>query len=512
MTDQIFTIVVADDEEELREAVCRLVDWKAAGFELLGSAGNGLDALQMVEQLQPDLLLTDIQMPFITGTALARQVRQLQPLIQVAFLSGYDDFEYARSAIDSQVISYLLKPISMAELTEALRDIHRKMEDRFRAFAPSEEVGDLPLAAATLLLDSASASLPEAELKAGLRECGMTWREPCRMAVLTLEAEDGRALPRNAAQIVDKVLRRDYRCASFVSGRRILSLVIAEEGFSRLGDALDELYYIARRMLGTECTLGVSRLFDRLDRCAAACREAADAVRLGQGGGVHHIEQLRSAEEEMLGERHQASQLERILFGGSAQEMREYLSAVMSPASGTLGAMQVRVTARGVLQSVLGEEETAQLLRRSGLTDPVGDGLDPGTFRSRVAELCLTGQERLARSRQTGMSLLVERTMQIIDSRFMDEELSLGSVSEELHVSPNYLSANMKKYGGDTFINLLIRKRMEAARLLIQGGGMKISEVAQRCGYSDQHYFSFCFKKYFGISPAKMRKGEEADG
>ena len=160
MTDQIFTIVVADDEEELREAVCRLVDWKAAGFELLGSAGNGLDALQMVEQLQPDLLLTDIQMPFITGTALARQVRQLQPLIQVAFLSGYDDFEYARSAIDSQVISYLLKPISMAELTEALRDIHRKMEDRFRAFAPSEEAGDLPLAAATLLLDSASASNP----------------------------------------------------------------------------------------------------------------------------------------------------------------------------------------------------------------------------------------------------------------------------------------------------------------------------------------------------------------
>lgn len=101
--------------------------------------------------------------------------------------------------------------------------------------------------------------------------------------------------------------------------------------------------------------------------------------------------------------------------------------------------------------------------------------------------------------------------MQIIESRYMDEELSLNAVSEQLHVSPNYLSANMKKYAGDTFINLLIKRRMEAALLLIQGGGMKIGEVAGRCGYSDQHYFSFCFKKYFGVSPAKMRRGEEAN-
>ena len=131
MEDQFFTIVVADDEAELCDAVCSMIHWEELGFRLVGSAGNGLDALQQVEKLQPDLLLTDIQMPYITGTALARQVRELQPLIQVAFLSGYDNFEYAQSAIDSDVIAYLLKPISMAELTEALREIHSKMAARF---------------------------------------------------------------------------------------------------------------------------------------------------------------------------------------------------------------------------------------------------------------------------------------------------------------------------------------------------------------------------------------------
>ena len=116
----LFTVVVADDEEELREAVCQLIPWERIGFQLLGSAGNGLDALELVERLQPDLLLTDIHMPFISGTELARQVRELQPFIQIAFLSGYDDFEYAKLGIEYEVISYLLKPISMEDLTAAL--------------------------------------------------------------------------------------------------------------------------------------------------------------------------------------------------------------------------------------------------------------------------------------------------------------------------------------------------------------------------------------------------------
>ena len=113
MAAETYTVVVADDEQELREAVCSMIRWEEIGFRLVGSAGNGLDALQLVEQLQPDLLLTDIQMPFITGTELAKSVRELQPLISIAFLSGYDDFEYAQRAIENRVISYLLKPITV---------------------------------------------------------------------------------------------------------------------------------------------------------------------------------------------------------------------------------------------------------------------------------------------------------------------------------------------------------------------------------------------------------------
>ena len=131
----LLSVVVADDEQELLGAVCQLIDWEGIGFRLVGRASNGLDALQLVEELQPDFLLTDIHMPFISGTALAAQVKAVQPLIQVAFLSGYDEFEYAQQGIACEVIAYLLKPISMAQLTQELIEIHRRIEKKLSDFS-----------------------------------------------------------------------------------------------------------------------------------------------------------------------------------------------------------------------------------------------------------------------------------------------------------------------------------------------------------------------------------------
>ena len=118
----------------------------------------------------------------------------------------------------------------------------------------------------------------------------------------------------------------------------------------------------------------------------------------------------------------------------------------------------------------------------------------------------------LAGQRRDGVSLLCDKALEDINRNYMDETLSLSTVSERLHVSPNYLSANMKKYAGDTFINLLIKKRMEVAEELLKTTNLKILEVAKKCGYSDQHYFSYCFKKYFGVSPVGLRRSEGRSG
>ncbi len=128
-----YTIVVADDEEEIRRSLIRKVDWDEAGFRVVGEAENGIEALELVEKLEPDLLLTDLKMPFVSGIELARQVREIRPTMQIVFLSGYDDFTYAQQAIQYNIISYMLKPISAKEVTEELKKFIKKWKRSFRS-------------------------------------------------------------------------------------------------------------------------------------------------------------------------------------------------------------------------------------------------------------------------------------------------------------------------------------------------------------------------------------------
>ena len=233
---ELLTVIVADDETELREAVCSVIPWKEIGFRLVGSAGNGLDALQLVEQLQPDLLLTDIRMPYISGVSLAQQVRELRPLTQIAFLSGYDDFAYAQKAIEYNVISYLLKPISMRELTEALAEIRGKIRRKFARLLPQkpEKSGWRELLL-PLLLDgfAEEAQQDDPALLASLVGAGIlaAGQERYSLTVLAIRLEqDGknRTTP-DMAYTVDMLLGKLCRSRSVYSGGRLLTLLIAEE-------------------------------------------------------------------------------------------------------------------------------------------------------------------------------------------------------------------------------------------------------------------------------------------
>ncbi len=507
---ELYTVLVADDEEELCQAVCRLTDWEGLGFRLLGSAGNGLDALQLVEQLQPDLLLTDIHMPFISGTSLARQVRELQPLIQVAFLTGYDDFEYAQAAIESEVIAYLLKPISMEKLAQALREIHAKMEAKFHYLSSdTDRGGSLPLTVASLLLDGFADPPEEAAILSALAEQGFVATPPYQVVVLATHM--GGSIVPAVAGTIDKVLQKYCSCCSVVSGGRVLTLLVSETGFSRLGTALDELLQVLRRLFHPDCAIGVSRIFNRLSLCHSACGEAVDAQRASGESGIRRMGDLRSEQEVSAAEvTDSAAQLEKLLYGADRYELERYLAQVLPPAGDSgdqLSLLQVLTTVRNILLHALPSGEISRLFQRCGLSDPLTAGIDAQELKRRIREVCMAGQSALAERRQGGVGELCGRAMRMIEQNYMDEGLSLLSVSEQLHVSPNYLSANMKKYAGDTFINLLIKKRMEAALSLISAGNVKIAEAARRCGYSDQHYFSFCFKKYYGVSPLKMRRG-----
>ena len=127
-----YTVLVVEDEHDQRRALIERVKWNDAGFEVIGEAENGVEAIDLVENLEPDLIITDIKMPMISGLEMAAKVRELRPATQIVILSGYDSFEYARTAIDYNIISYLLKPISSSEMSEELFEIRRRMDEKLR--------------------------------------------------------------------------------------------------------------------------------------------------------------------------------------------------------------------------------------------------------------------------------------------------------------------------------------------------------------------------------------------
>ena len=123
-----YKVMVVDDEDEIRLGIIKKINWEALGFKVVGDGENGKDALEKAEKLQPDIVLTDIKMPFMDGLELVEKLGKVMPSTRVVIFSGADDFEYAHKAIKLNVVEYILKPINSSELTEVLKRLKDKLD------------------------------------------------------------------------------------------------------------------------------------------------------------------------------------------------------------------------------------------------------------------------------------------------------------------------------------------------------------------------------------------------
>ena len=126
---ELYKILLVDDEEEVRKSIIKKINWEEEGFLVVGDAENGVEALEKIENLNPDLVFTDIRMPYMDGLELINEINIRYPLIKSIIFSGFDDFDYAKEAIKMGVIEYVLKPVSAVELTEILRKVHKSMDE-----------------------------------------------------------------------------------------------------------------------------------------------------------------------------------------------------------------------------------------------------------------------------------------------------------------------------------------------------------------------------------------------
>lgn len=417
----MYTIVVADDEEDLRKTIIRRVDWESIGFQVVGEAENGVEALELVTKKEPDLLLTDIRMPFISGLELARQVREVRPSTQIAFLSGYDDFSYAQEAIRYNIISYLLKPISIEALQKDLRQIKEKLDQIFTEFAERKKAAaDVSEFLLPLLLDSGQKDgSAEREVRLLEQAIACHFLEPINSNIhylvlsISLWDKEGRNRTEYGhVHAVNSILQKYTKGTAFFLEDKITAVLAATPAsFDKyLHIVIDEIVQSVERILDLNCAIGAGRMTDRLSRISEVYQDSVKAMiyaeQSGSGSSVRYIADL---------------------------EVQKTKSSM---------------------------------------------------------DIC-------------------QRALSYIDGNYGDTGLSLMTVSQEIGVSPNYLSALIKKKTGKSFVDYLTGRRMETAKRLLLETGMKIREIAEECGYNDQHYFSYCFKKYAGASPNMLRQQEE---
>ncbi len=172
---ELYRIILVDDEEEVRKSIIRKIDWEEAGFFVAGDAENGEDALEKIEALEPDVVLTDIRMPYMDGLTLAERIRQKYPSMKIVIFSGFDDFEYAKQAIKLNVTEYILKPVNVEELTAILKRIKVNLDQEIEQkrnvnLLRENYIRSLPILRENFLNELVSHSMDPAIVESRMRE------------------------------------------------------------------------------------------------------------------------------------------------------------------------------------------------------------------------------------------------------------------------------------------------------------------------------------------------------
>lgn len=523
----MYTVIVADDEEEIRRALVKKIDWESLGFELVGEASNGAEALELTEKLCPDLVLTDIMMPFISGIELARQIREVRPSTQIAFLTGYEVFEFAKKAIQYNIISYLLKPISAEETSRELLKIRKLIDEKFEQFRSTEEAKEhldtlsfvMPLVLDGYThansKDNTGGIISEAT-KIGLLSPGVEISY-CVLVTSLFDKEGINITSKGSVRSLDIIYSKYMQHVSFFTDGRVLTLLYGTrrtlEKYIHI--AVDDISQSVDRIMNCNCSIGISRMGEDITNLHELYVEAMNAISYNNEDNT--IRYISDVENNYISdiERFEefVSEEERYVRGGLVEEAGDAVDRLFDAIdnggqyklSANFIVPNLTSAVYKILYSVAEKEHIDRLQEKCPLqmTDLYGS---IANIRSYCKRLCVAASEIVAEQCKQSGSRHCELAMELIDKEFSDPDVSLVSISREIAVSPNYLSGLIRKETGSTFIELLTKRRMKEAVALLNYPALKVKDVAVKCGYVDQHYFSYSFKKETGLSPIQYKK------
>ena len=532
----LYRIILVDDEEEVRKGIIRKIDWETLGFQVVGDAENGQDALEKIEQLEPNVVMTDIRMPYMDGLTLTSWIRQKYPSVKVLIFSGFDDFEYAQQAIKLNVTEYILKPVNVEELTQILNRVRENLDqeieqrrdvDRFR----ESYLNSLPILRELFLNDMVRGNMPAEDIRQKLEEykIDILGAEKWLTAVINVENEtaeetgltlhqEKELIPISVKSLLEDNLKDYCRFTAFNSavGITLIAAVDGEKKQTSLIDLLGDICKEIKRILQVTVTIGIGYFCMDLEQLPAAYQSAVDALGYQEIVGTGNIIYINDMEPVSRGKLQLETRDEADLIAAVKFGTREKIEAAARSFASRMESARVHMRQQQVYQmSIINclirlmQQQDLDLGAMFGTDEMYGKviygNMKPEEFASVITEVGCRMNEAMNRERdKTAKKVILEAKQYILD-HYQDPELSVDVMCRQLHMSPAYFSTVFKRETGQTYIAYLTEVRLDKAVELLNTTDDKTYVIAQKVEYQEQNYFSYVFKKRFGISPTKFR-------
>ena len=538
---------LVEDEVVIREMIKKMIPWEQYGFELAGEAADGEMALPLILKSKPDLLITDIKMPFMDGLTLCRLVKKELPDIRIVILSGYDDFNYAKQAISIGVEDYLLKPITKNAFIERLKEIHNRYEhektqreyyEKFRLEMQEYEKNASRDFFETLV--RADSDLAELYRRADKLNLDIV-AEAYNILIFTPDTSEGNYNSYEEcsdweAEVQDKIntyflnhpvailfRHQVFSYAILVKGQKDTIEKNTEECVKAIQDIMDQT---ERR---TDWFIAVGKSADRLSMLGHSYRTAvrANSFRYLYDGHILDYQSLEAQKENPSDSRREDSVqlrnvninalnpaiLQKFLSSGLAEEVddfiRDYFNAIGQEPMGSLVfrnyvVLNVRFSVLSFLKKLGCDDSEISGQEMENIMDETGKTIEAAVaYCGKILKKAIALRDENAGDQNRSVLKLA---VDFIDHNYMDEEISLNKAAHVANVSANHFSALFSQNMGHTFTEYLTDLRMSKAKELLRCTAMRSSEIAGEVGYKDAHYFSYLFKKTQGMTPSEYRK------
>ena len=543
-------IFLAEDEVVVRETIKRMIPWEELGFELVGEAADGEMALPLLIRQQPDLLITDIKMPFMDGQTLARLAKKEIPGLKVVILSGYDDFNYAKQAIGIGVEDYLLKPITKNALIERLSEIrsryeHEKTQKEYYEKFQREMQAYEKNSSRDFFEALVGGSMDMMEVYKRAEKLGLDIvAEAYNVLIFTMNCDEDFSGQRDeyssweaeSLELLENFFAGHSSAMLFRSN--IFSYGVLLKGQRETIEentraCVDEIRKILSRQDGRrEWFLAVGQSVDRLSQIQKSYHTASRAFsqRYLYDENILYYDEMETMEHPGgQAETEDNAYLQKVDVNAlNPAILQKFLSNGLQEETENFVKDYFYAIGQEPMESLVFRNYVILNVRFSVISFIKGLGCDTNEMESADTEEVLAESGKNMESAIAYAKKMISQAIEIrdqnsgnknrsilktavdfIDSHYMDEEISLNTVANVANVSSNHFSALFSQNMGQTFIEYLTTLRMNKAKELLRCTGMRSSEIAGEIGYKDAHYFSYLFKKTQGMTPSDYRKARE---